>query len=226
MNSLQQFVKTLSPTVLNGRHFDGIVGDVVFVQNGYGKWLDQGFTIIGFDKSIEEKDWIYLDWDCYWFGKNPAQVIPEKSWAQRSWLARAYSISLERFNSLGLEREYNIVSDWDNPIYGTDIQLIEHSKEFFRWTEADDRGIFLVHNEMAFHFFKKEIKASSEPEYYQPIETFWKDATVVLNIEELDMLERVGLEQTNTPALAKLTTFVQAARNEITNGNIVFYRAF
>ncbi|TRC69760.1 hypothetical protein FEA33_00340, partial [Mannheimia haemolytica] len=92
--SLQQFVKTLSPTVLNGRHFDGIVGDVVFVQNGYGKWLDQGFTIIGFDKSIEEKDWIYLDWDCYWFGKNPAQVIPEKSWAQRSWLARAYSISL------------------------------------------------------------------------------------------------------------------------------------
>lgn len=49
---------------------------------------------------------------------------------------------------------------------------------------------------------------------------------MVLNIEDLDMLERVGLEQTNTPALAKLTTFVQAARNEISNGNIVFYRAF
>lgn len=226
MNSLQTFTKTLSQKSRKTPDFQYNVGDCVFVQNAYGRWLDQGVSIIGFDKSQEERNWIYLNWECYWVGKNPSQIVPEKCWKQRSWVARVYSVNAGLFQSLNLQREYNVVVDWDNPFNESDQQLITHSTEFFRWDENDGRSIFLVHNQMAFHFWKKEIAAASEPEYYEPICPFSKNATVVLTLNDLGMLERVGLENINTPALAKLTTFVETARDEIANGNIVYYRAF
>lgn len=227
MDTLQQFIQTLSSQIPDSRHSNLSVGDVVFVQNGYGLWLDKGYQIIGFDKNPKEKDWVYINWDCYWFGKSPCCIVPEKSWKRnRSWVARVYSVNSTLFNSLELQREYNVVSDWDNPILPTDEQLIAHSTEVFQWNETDERGIFLVHNEMASLFWQKEIKAADEPEYYDPICNFSDGATVVFTLEDLNMLEQVGTKNVNTPALAKLIKFVEIARNEIAKGNTIYYRAF
>ncbi len=51
MNSLQQFVKTLSPTVLNGRHFDGIVGDVVLFRTAMVNGLIKALLLLVLTKA-------------------------------------------------------------------------------------------------------------------------------------------------------------------------------
>ncbi len=70
----QRRVATVPPA-----HCDYKVGDVVTVTNGYGIEIE-GVRILGFEKQIDP-DWrpdsfIFLDWDCYWFGVSPIEIKP------------------------------------------------------------------------------------------------------------------------------------------------------
>ena len=57
------------------------VGDEVVVKNGNGLIFDKGYKIIGFAKTVDPRSpqqFIYLDWDCYWFPK-PVSMLCKKA---------------------------------------------------------------------------------------------------------------------------------------------------
>lgn len=49
-------------------------GQVIDVINGYG-CIVGSYEILGFCKPDKFGNCVYLDWDCYWFSKNPSDII-------------------------------------------------------------------------------------------------------------------------------------------------------
>lgn len=51
-----------------------VKGQMVDVINGYG-YIVGVFEVLGFCLPDEYGKCVYLDWDCYWFVKNPSDII-------------------------------------------------------------------------------------------------------------------------------------------------------
>lgn len=213
MLSKSEFAKTLSQTPPASCQCNLAVGDEVIVRNGYGLLL-KGFKVIGFDTEPDKYgNFIYLDWGCYWVSEKRISV-----WRmdEVDFTAIAYSVPMKPPYS----RQYNLL-DWDgldSPLFEQEKIFFEHSTEIFHWSMDDGLGILNVHNILSGIYHQKEILSSDEPDYYDPIAFFGKNASVVLNTADLDKLE-----EENEPLLKK---FIEIARNEIAKGNTVYYRAF
>lgn len=74
VNAQQMKIYDSLSDVMPNTDKDLVKGQIVDVVNGYG-CLVGPFEILGFCNPDASGRCVYLDWDCYWFTKNPSDII-------------------------------------------------------------------------------------------------------------------------------------------------------
>lgn len=187
------------------------VGDEVIIRNAYGLVIDKGYKVIGFepkDSLSERNEFIYLDWDCYWFPKASKDVWKKADLPITAFRAFAYSSASKPPSP----RQFDLIDYSKSPMTALEMQFLTDSAVIGAWHQRWD-----IHNIMAQFYAQKHREAADEPDYYMDDWIFNRDSTVVLSLQDVEKLEQYG---------DLFSEFISVAKAEIAQGKTVYYRAF